>query len=319
MGIIGPFDPWSSKMCTCPKKYSLSPYTGCSHRCLYCYISSYIQDPFNARPKKNFVKRLIRELRGIDRKLPIIMASSSDPYLHLEDRLGLTRETIKILREYSNRFLIVTKSDLVTRDIDLLKDSMAAVSITVTTLSGDYAEMLEPAAPKPLKRLKAIERLCEHNIPCSARIDPIIPGVNSDDAYLSELVRRLAETGVRHVIASTYKAREDSFRRLIQTFPRLEAPLRELYYKRGSRIGGARYLPLELRLKLILKVKKEAERCGMSFASCREGLSQLQSSASCDSTHMIPKEPLHTEHSRSVQYCWTDKHLSVEASWGLDI
>ncbi|MBS7629611.1 radical SAM protein, partial [Candidatus Bathyarchaeota archaeon] len=93
MGVIGPFDPWSSKMCTCPKKYSLSPYTGCSHRCLYCYITSYISNPFEARPKKEFLKRLTYELERIDRRVPICMASSSDPYVHIESKLGLTRNT----------------------------------------------------------------------------------------------------------------------------------------------------------------------------------------------------------------------------------
>ncbi|MEM2840827.1 MAG: hypothetical protein QXN62_04620, partial [Candidatus Bathyarchaeia archaeon] len=109
------------------------------------------------------------------------------------------------------------------------------------------------------------------------------------DECLSRLVQRLAEAGVRHVTASTYKVREDSFRRLIQTFPSLETTLNELYYRRGSRIGRARYLPFNVRFRLIMKVREEADKYGMSFASCREGLSQLQNSVSCDSTHTIPE------------------------------
>lgn len=312
MGIIGRFDPWSSRMCTCPMKYSLSPYTGCSHRCLYCYISSYIPNPFEARPKKDFIKRLICELGKIDRRIPICMASSSDPYTPIESKLGLTRETIKVLREYSARFLIVTKSDLVTRDIDLLKTSMAAVSITVTTLNDDDAKMLEPAAPKPIERFKAIETLCNHDIPCSARIDPIIPGLNSNDECLSGLVQKLAEAGVRHVTASTYKAREDSFRRLIQKFPSLKNTLCELYYRRGSRIGRARYLPVDVRLELITKVKRETEKYGMSFASCREGLSQLQNSVSCDSTHMIPNRSISVVSERPQPKLFLQRSIASE-------
>ena len=67
--LIQLFDPWKSKLCTCPKKYSFSPYTGCSHACIYCYITSYIRDPFHARLKKDLFKMLKKEVKRIDKKL----------------------------------------------------------------------------------------------------------------------------------------------------------------------------------------------------------------------------------------------------------
>jgi len=288
MVLIAPFDPWASKICTCPRKYSLSPYTGCSHRCVYCYISSYVRDPFNARPKKDFLKRLVRETPRIDKKIPIIIASSSDPYVPLEGELGLTRSTIKVLRDWSARFLLVTKSDLVTRDIDLLRGASAAVSVTITTLDDKLSGKLEPLAPQPDKRLKAVERLNRAGIPCSARVDPIIPEINSEEKGLATLVSTLAYAGVKHITASTYKAKPDSFKRLVQAFPSLEKTLKRLYWEKGETIGGARYLPSDLRLELIRRVKRLVEGRGITFAACREGLSYLHSSATCDSSHLIP-------------------------------
>ncbi|MEM4250419.1 MAG: radical SAM protein [Candidatus Bathyarchaeia archaeon] len=288
MTLISPFDPWASKICSCPRKYSLSPYTGCSHSCLYCYITSYIRDPFNARPKKNLTRRLARELSKIDRSIPITMASSSDPYTPPEERLQLTRSTIKLLLDHSSRFLIVTKSDLITRDIDLLRGASAAVSITVTTLDRDLAAKLEPSAPAPSRRLRAIRQLSNAGIPCSARIDPIIPGLNSDREQLQLLTRELSEAGVRQITASTYKARPDSYRRLIQAFPSNEGLLRRLYWESGEVWAGSRYLDSGLRLQLIMTVKEAAEAYRVRFASCREGFASYSTSASCDSSHLIP-------------------------------
>ena len=288
MTLITLFDPWGSKTCTCPRKYSLSPYTGCSHRCLYCYITSYIPNPFEARPKKDFIKRLSREIPKVDLSIPIAVASSSDPYLPLEAEMKLTRQTIRILRDWSARFLLMTKSDLITRDVDILRNSDAAASITTTTLDDAIAGKLEPSAPRPGRRLKAVETLVNAGIPCSVRIDPIIPGINSEERQLLSLVKELAEVGVKHITASTFKAKPDSYGRLIQRFPDLEKSLRKFYWGMGERKGGARYLPLDMRLDLIRRIKWIAETHGMSFASCREELSHHDSGASCDSSHLIP-------------------------------
>jgi DNA repair photolyase len=288
LALITLFDPWGSKTCTCPRKYSLSPYTGCSHRCLYCYITAYIPNPFEARPKKDFIKRLSREIPKVDLRIPIAVASSSDPYLPLEAEMKLTRHTIRILRDWSARYLLMTKSDLITRDVDILRDSDAAVSITITTLDDATAGKLEPSAPRPGRRLKAVETLVNARIPCSARIDPIIPGINSEEKQLLSLIKELAAVGVKHITASTYKAKPDSYGRLIRGFPDLEEPLRKFYWRMGERKGGARYLPLDMRLDLIRRIKWIAESQGMSFASCREELIHYNSGASCDSSHLIP-------------------------------
>ncbi|RLF44210.1 MAG: radical SAM protein, partial [Thermoplasmata archaeon] len=120
--LITPFDPWKSKLCTCPKKYSFSPYTGCSHACIYCYITSYIPNAFKVRLKKDLFRRLKKELHKVDTF--ISMSNSSDPYVPEERDFKVTRKCLRIFKENKIKVLIITKSDIVARDVDLLKDMM---------------------------------------------------------------------------------------------------------------------------------------------------------------------------------------------------
>jgi len=137
MRLIHPFDPWRSSLCTCPPKYSLNPYTGCQYGCRYCYITSYIPRGFNPRPKKDFLRRLEREVASLEERLPIAISYSTDPYQPLEKIYGYTREALKILREYGVPTLITTKSTLVERDIDILMEMDTAVSDRPSHTRGD--------------------------------------------------------------------------------------------------------------------------------------------------------------------------------------
>ena len=141
--LITPFDPWKGKLCTCPKKYSFSPYTGCSHACIYCYITSYIPNAFNARLKKDLFRRLKKELHKVDTY--ISMSNSSDPYTPEEEKLKATRKCLHIFKENRVATLIITKSHLVARDIDLLSKMKVAVSISITTLDNDCLLYTSPS------------------------------------------------------------------------------------------------------------------------------------------------------------------------------
>ena len=206
MQVITRFDPWKGKLCTCPPKYSFSPYTGCSHACLYCYVSSYIPNFFECRPKPKLVARLTKDLKKIDKKLAISVSNSSDPYPPEEKRLRLMRSCLRVFAQHRCRILIITKSDLVARDADLLSKLRASVSFTITTLSPVLSKKLEPGAPLPQARIKALHCIAKI-LPVSVRIDPIIPGLNDE---VEELVKVVAKAGAKQVVASTYKARYDS-------------------------------------------------------------------------------------------------------------
>ncbi len=254
---------------------------------MYCYITSYIRDPFRARPKKNLFPRLGRELARVDPRFPISMCNSSDPYVPQEKELKLTRRALSMILRFDLKAIIVTKSDLVARDADILRKGKFSVSMTVTTLDERKARRMEPLAPPPSRRLRALKTLVREGVPCSARVDPIIIGYN--DEGLEELIEKLAECGVSHVTSSTYKAKPDNFRRLVSAFPELKDTLYELYYEKGELVGRVRYMPKKIRYGILKCVKQLVEEQGMTFAVCREGFPNLNSGESCDGTHLIPE------------------------------
>jgi len=277
------FDPWKSQLCTCPSKLTFNPYTGCDHGCLYCYASSYIPRFRECRPKKNLLSRLKREAARLNGKL-VSISNSSDPYPRLEQTSGLTRKCLEILAESRCRLQIVTKSDLVTRDINILQDVPCVVTVTVLTADDGLSRKLEPGAPVSSRRLKAIETLVENGIPTTVRIDPVIPFLNDD---LSALMEAVADLGALHVTCSTYKVKPDNWRRFSVVFPEVAEKLNPHYFVEGERIGRSTYLPRNMRFGLMKKAKESAEDHRLKFGCCREGFSL--NSAVCDGSWAIQK------------------------------
>ena len=146
MDVIRDFDPWHDPLCTCPKKYGFNPYTGCFYRCVYCYVTSYVPRAFECRIKKNLLKRITRDLKRVDRYRVISMSNSSDPYPPMEAKLKLTRACLELFLREGCQVQVITKSDLVTRDIDLLSKIRCVVSFTITTLKRNLSRKLEPRA-----------------------------------------------------------------------------------------------------------------------------------------------------------------------------
>ena len=281
--LITAFDPWKSQLCTCPDKFTFNPYTGCDHRCLYCYASSYIPRFPNCRPKKNILSRLKREAARLTGEL-VSLSNSSDPYPRLEQKSCLTRNCLEILAESCCRLQIVTKSDLVVRDIDILKKVPCVVSITVLTTDDRLSGKLEPGAPISSRRLEAIDSLVKEGIPITVRIDPVIPFLNDD---LAGLVEAVADLGVLHITCSSYKVKPDNWRRFSAVFPEVAEKLKPLYFGEGERIGRSTYLPKNIRFGLMKKAKALAEEYNLKFGCCREGFSL--NSAVCDGSWAIQK------------------------------
>jgi len=277
MKLLKPFDPWHNPLCTCLNKLTFNPYTGCDHKCIYCYATSYIPNFNHCRPKKNITTKLQKEAQNLKGEL-ISIANSSDPYPTIEKDTGLTRKCLKILSQHNCKIQIITKSNLVTRDTDILQETQSTVTLTITTDNAQLAKQLEPNAPTPMQRLQAIQTLTQKDIPVCVRIDPIIPHLNDKP---NTLIKTLATLGVKHITTSTYKTKQDNWKRFTQTFPKLAKQLTPLYYTKGEAISGYRYLQRTLRYQLLTTLKKQTEQAGMTFGTCREGFPQLNTT-SCD-------------------------------------
>jgi DNA repair photolyase len=226
--------------------------------------------------------RLRREAAKIKGEI-VSIANSSDPYPNLEAQTGLMRKCIEILCQANCKIQIITKSDLVTRDIDLLKKMPSMVSLTITTDEDNIAKKIEPYAPMPPQRLKAAEILVSKEVPTSVRIDPVIPFVN--DSF-DTLIEKIASIGVKHIVGSTYKIKLDNWQRLSATLPEIAEKLKPLYFEKGERIGRYIYLPRDMRLELMKDMKTCAEKHGVKFGTCREGLSHLNT-ATCDGSWLL--------------------------------
>ena len=284
MPLISSFDPWRSDLCTCPPKLTFNPYTGCDHQCIYCYASSYIPSFSDCRPKKDLLLALKREAAILNGET-ISIANSSDPYPCAEATAGLTRRCLEILAESNCKIQIITKSNLVTRDDDLLSKIPSTVALTITTDDDNIAKLIEPHAPTPSQRLRAAQDLIKVGIPVSVRIDPVIPLVNDQP---QKLISDLASIGVKHLTCSTYKAKADNWMRLTQALPNVAEKLKPLYFQQGEKIGGSALLPKDLRYKILKNMRDLAVANGMKFGVCREGLAQLNT-ASCDGSWLMPK------------------------------
>ncbi len=281
MSYLRPFDPWGSRLCTCPPKFSLQPYTGCAHACLYCYAQTYVKDFHQPRIKKDFLKRVARDLKKLPPGSLISLSNSSDPYQPLEDKHYLTRSFLELLLDTSHRLLVLTKSTLVLRDIDLLKELPSAVSLTLTSFS--LATLLEPKAPPTEERLFVIKELKKLGLKVIARIDPIFPLLTEEEAL--ELTKTLIPYA-DHFVFSTLKIKKPIFRFLGERFPKIVRDYAKIYFEEGEVMNGSWYLPRARRIALLSPLIQEVKKAGKSFGLCREGLFEFKSK-NCDGSYLI--------------------------------
>ncbi len=270
---VKPFDPWKSKLCTCPPKYSFNPYTGCPHNCVYCY-ATYIPRFRELRFKKNLFRELDKDLRRIVEveKAPLIsMSNSSDPYPPIEKEMEITRRCLEIMKDYDVRVMIVTKSSIFTRDLDILSEMRAAVSVTITGL-----DHLERNAPGTEERIEAFRKLKDFGIPSILRFDPVVPEVNENSLWIIERCEP------DHVVTSTLKVRGNIMKELASAGYGKKL---ENLYGNGERMRGYMYLPKKMRERTLRSVEEFCNSLGISCGFCREGIGFK--AKSCDGSHLI--------------------------------
>lgn len=185
--------------------YSLNPYTGCEHGCIYCYAPSTIRysglEPWGAfvTAKTNIPAVLERELR---KSKPGVVGISTvtDPYQPVERRLKLTRSCLEVLLVKRFPVCIQTKSALVVRDIDLIGDfPEKEAGMTITALDDETSAILEPGASLPGERLDALRRLADGGIPVWAFVGPLVPGFVDSDR-LAGILAQVKDAGASRVL-----------------------------------------------------------------------------------------------------------------------
>jgi len=192
-----------------PFDRSINPYKGCEHGCVYCFARpthSYLGlSPgldFEAKivSKPEAAERLEETLRKPSYRCDVIaLGANTDPYQPIERDLRITRSLLEVFEAFRHPVCIVTKSNLVLRDIDLLARlaarRQASVLISITTLDRELARRMEPRAPTPQRRLEAVAALNEAGIPAGVLAAPMIPGLN--DVELERILEAAAGAGAR--------------------------------------------------------------------------------------------------------------------------
>ena len=186
---------------------SINPYRGCEHGCIYCYarpshaylgLSPGLDVECQLYFKPDAARLLERELskKGY-RPQPIHIGGNTDPYQPVERKLRVTRQVIAVLARFNHPFSIITKSALITRDLDLLaplaERNLVRAAVSITTLDRALARAMEPRAATPERRLETVRRLSEAGVPCSVSVAPVIPGLN--DHEIEQLLERAAAAG----------------------------------------------------------------------------------------------------------------------------
>jgi len=190
--------------------YSINPYRGCEHGCIYCYarpsheylgFSSGLDFETKILVKQNAAALLEEQFQNRAWKPQVIVFSgNTDCYRPIERALGLTRKCLQVFLKYRNPVSIITKNALVQRDADILQElaslNMVLVVITVTTLDSGLVRKMEPRTSTPAKRLETIEMLASKGIPVGVNIAPIIPGLN--DVEIPAILREISDCGARY-------------------------------------------------------------------------------------------------------------------------
>jgi DNA repair photolyase len=187
-------------------KYNMNLYRGCQHQCIYCDSRSEcyrLGDLAEIRVKVNALELLEDVLPRKRIRGTIGFGSMNDLYMPVEKKYRLGRGALKIISRHDFPVHILTKSDLVVRDIDLLseiKQTFAAVSFTITTADDELAAKVEPGAPLPSQRFAAMKELSSSGILTGITMMPILPFLEDDPENIRQIIRRGAESGASYII-----------------------------------------------------------------------------------------------------------------------
>ena len=236
-----------------PFEWTINPYRGCEIACRYCY-ARYTHEFMELDPGIDFETKIFakqwneaefrRELRGIPRHEVIAIGTATDPYQPAERRFEVTRKMLQVFTaERGRRFGLITKSDLVTRDIELLKaiaeNNHIHVTLTITTTDEALARSVEPHAPRPDLRFAALRKLAEAGLQPGISIAPLLPLINDSEASIDDVARAAKDAGVVSLTAGLLFLKPTT-RSVF--FPWLEANYPELASRYAERFAESDFL-----------------------------------------------------------------------------
>jgi len=263
-----------------PFDWTLNPYRGCEFGCKYCY-ARYTHEFMEMWDGADFERKIYAKInaplllraeiaRARDRGQSIALGTATDPYQPAEKQFEITRRMLEVFATFEGlQFSITTKSVLILRDLDLLKQIASrqnfGVHLTVTTTDERLARLLEPKAPPPAKRLEAVSCLAEAGIRVSVNAMPILPGITDDPRTLEDLVRQAAAAGARSIHGNVLFLMPSAMRYFMPfleaEFPKLVSRYRRLYarsaYLRGPYKEQIGKLMADLRRKYGLVGREE--------------------------------------------------------------
>jgi DNA repair photolyase len=260
-----------------PFQWTINPYRGCELGCKYCY-ARYTHEFMGLEDGREFESRIYakaaapeilrRELRRIGRREAVAIGTATDPYQPAERRFGRTRAILEVFAgEKGLRLSITTKSDLIVRDLELLREvarrNVLSINLTVTTLNRRLARMMEPRAPRPDLRLGAVRTLAEAGLCAGVFPNPILPMITDSEESLDALAAAARQAGAQYFGGGPLflmpSARRVFFPFLEERFPRLAAPYRRLY-------AASAYLGSGYKEHLRERVQRVRERHGLGSA-----------------------------------------------------
>ncbi len=263
-----------------PFTWTINPYRGCEFACKYCY-ARYTHEFMEMHDgldfeRKIYVKQhaadlLRQELRHVKPGEEISIGTATDPYQPAERRFEITREILEEMARHRGLEIgIVTKSNLVVRDVDQLREvarhNRLFVNITITTLNVELARILEPRAPRPDLRLEALETLVRAGIPAGVICAPVIPEITDSPKALDALVRAVATAGGKYIFANSLFLKPCSAAIFLpfleEKFPHLATGFRKRYETRAFLTAAyrKRLSQLMARLREKYKIRSDYDR-----------------------------------------------------------
>ena len=270
-----------------PFTWTINPYRGCEFGCRYCY-ARYTHEFMEMRDglefeQKIYVKQhaadlLRHELRRVKPNESIALGTATDPYQPAERRYEVTRGILEeFARHHGFELGIVTKSNLIARDLEVLKEvgqrNRLSVHMTITTLDVNLARILEPRAPRPDLRLEAVRALAQGGIRVGISCSPVIPGITDLPADLESVIHASADAGADYVFANPLFLKPCSsaifLPFLAQNFPHLAENYRQRYQDRAflPPAYGKRLSQLIARLREKYKLTRAHRRERSAFAT----------------------------------------------------